>query len=213
MEKFFQRALLNISQFGDTDIFPFPFENHVLFDKPAESIQLLLDLYKNFEERLAQYPPSNISALAPVSYTGFRWATQLDPLWNAFFFGVVLSIGDKIESRRIPKDQETVFSYRFNNDVTSADLFDQASSWRTFMEKSLSVAKDKKFVVTCDISEFYPRLNHHRLENALRQLRLRGDQPTKIMKFLENFSDSYSFGLPIGGPAARILSEFVIKSD
>jgi hypothetical protein len=65
--------------------------------------------------------------------------------------------------------------------------------------------------VICDISEFYPRLNHHRLDNALRQLRVPGDQPFKIMEFLANFSQTYSFGIPVGGPAARILSELVLN--
>ena len=73
------------------------------------------------------------------------------------------------------------------------------------------MASENKFVVTCDISEFYPRLNHHRLDNALRQLSLPGDQAHKIMKFLSNFSGTYSFGLPIGGPAARLLSELLLN--
>jgi hypothetical protein len=211
MKPYFARAIANIAKYGDTDIFPFPIENHIFFDKANESIDLLADLNQNFAERLAQFPPSNARALAPISYTGFRWATQLDPLWNAFFLGLVLSIGDEIEKARITKNEETIFSYRFNADVNSVELFDQNYNWRTFMEKSLALATTRKFVVSCDISEFYPRLNRHRLDNALRQLTLRGDQPTKIMAFLANFSDTNSFGLPIGGPAARLLSELLLN--
>jgi hypothetical protein len=207
----FKRALSNISKFGDTDIFPFPVENHIFYDKADQAAELLLDTYQNFAERLVQFPPSNASALAPVGYTGFRWATQLDPLWNAFFLGLVLSIGDPIERARIPKEENAVFSYRFNADNESLELFDQSYNWRSFMEKSLEMAAASKFVITCDISEFYPRLNHHRLDNALRQLRLAGDQASKIMTFLSNFSGTYSFGLPIGGPAARILSELLLN--
>jgi hypothetical protein len=211
MDTYFKRAIMNISKYGDTDIFPFPTENHIFFDKPAECVSLLLDIYQHFSERLAQFPPSNISALAPVSYTGFRWATQIDPLWNAFFLGTVLSIGNEIEKTRLPKEDEIVFSYRFSQDHENVELFDQNYNWRRFMQKSLQLAAENKFVVTCDISEFYPRLNHHRLENALLQLKLSGDQPSKIMKFLNNFSGTYSFGLPIGGPAARILSELLLN--
>jgi hypothetical protein len=79
------------------------------------------------------------------------------------------------------------------------------------MERSLSLAEKHSFVVLCDISEFYPRLNHHRLENALKHLELRGSQPHKIMEFLQNFSGTYSFGIPIGGPAARLLSELLLN--
>jgi hypothetical protein len=79
------------------------------------------------------------------------------------------------------------------------------------MEVCIQKARVASHVVTCDISEFYPRLNHHRLDNALRQLHLPGDQPSKIMAFLDNFSQTYSFGIPVGGPAARILSELLLN--
>lgn len=211
MRQFFERAVENIVNYGDTDIFPFPIENHLFFDKKKEVVDLLLDLNANFSERIAQYPPSNLSTLAPVSYLGFRWATQLDPIWNAYFLGVVLSIADAIEEARIPIAENKIFSYRIQPSNSRPELFDTDHNWRSFMERSLELARRHKFVVTCDISEFYSRLNHHRLENALRQLGLQGDQPSKIMKFLSNFSDTYSFGIPVGGPAARILSELLLN--
>ncbi len=211
MKEFFERAVINITKHGDTDIFPFPIENHIFFDKAQDVVELLVDINNNFPERLSRYPPSNHSALAPVSYTGFRWATQIDPLWNAFFLGTVLSISEDAESARIPKSDNVVFSYRYAWDEKTGDLFDHAYNWRSFMERSLKIAADAKYVVSCDISEFYPRLNHHRLENALKQLRLKGDQPSKIMDFLSNFSETYSFGIPVGGPAARILSEIALN--
>ena len=211
MKRFFERALANITTYGDTDIFPFPIENLVLYDKTANAIDLLLDIDKNFRDRLAKMPPSNYSALTPVSYTGFRWATQIDPIWNAYLLGVVLSIADEIEARRVAITENVVFSYRFNADVTSPDLFRKECNWRSFMEQSLALAQTKGFVVTCDISEFYSRLNHHRLENALKQLDLRGNQSSKIMDILQNFSGTYSFGMPVGGPAAMILSELLLN--
>ncbi len=211
MKQFFERAISNITTHGDTDIFPLPIENHVFFDKTKDVVELRLDLDHHFSDRLAQFPPSNYSALVPVSYDGFRWATQIDPLWNAYFLGVVLSIAEEIELVRIPKSDLAVFSYRYQWDNTSSDLFDKDYNWRTFMDRSLSLSTQHSFVVSCDISEFYPRLNHHRLENALKHLGLKGNQPSKIMAFLSNFSGTYSFGLPIGGPAARILSELLLN--
>jgi hypothetical protein len=211
MKGFFERAVANITMHGDTDIFPFPIENLVFFDKGANAIELLLDIDNNFHARLAETPPSNYSALTPVSYTGFRWATQIDPIWNAYLLGVVLSIAGEIETRRVPVADIVVFSYRFNADATSPDLFLKDCNWRSFMERSLVLAEAKGFVVTCDISEFYSRLNHHRLENALKQLGLKGNQSSKIMEILQNFSGTYSFGMPVGGPAARILSELLLN--
>jgi hypothetical protein len=79
------------------------------------------------------------------------------------------------------------------------------------MQSSVELSRDYNYVVLCDISEFYPRLGHHRLENALKQIDGSSDYPKKIMDFLSNFSRTNSFGLPIGGPAARILSELTIN--
>jgi hypothetical protein len=211
METFFKRALKNITEYGDTDIFPFPIENRIFFDKQIDCLSLLGDIDKNYFDRITTFPPANVTTLAPVGYTGFRWATQLDPLWNAYFLGLVLSASDELEKERIPKEKEVVFSYRFDSNPDNAALFDTAYNWRSFMEKSISIAKDAKFVVTCDISEFYPRLNHHRLENALLQLSLQPGTTKKIMSFLKNFSDTYSFGLPVGGPASRLLSELLLN--
>jgi hypothetical protein len=209
MKQCFERAVANITAHGDTDIFPFPVENHIFYDKPADVVGLLLDVDNNFRDRLAKTPPSNYSALTPVSYTGFRWATQIDPLWNAYLLGVVLSVAGAIESARISKGEQIVFSYRFDADAASPDLFLKDFNWRTFMERSLLLAQTKNFVVTCDISEFYSRLNHHRLENALKQLGLRGNQSSKIMDLLQNFSGTYSFGMPVGGSGG---SDFVRAS-
>jgi hypothetical protein len=211
MRVHFERAISNIIKHGDTDIFPYPVENLLFYDKKADSIDLLLAIDKQFEENLTRFPPANHNALAPISYPGFRWATQIDPLWNAYFLGLVVSISEQIEKARLPKVDGSVFSYRIEWDENDATLFDKNYNWRTFMEHSLSIASESKFVVVCDISEFYPRLNHHRLENALKQLNLKGDQPHKIMQFLSNFSDTYSFGIPIGGPASRILSELLLN--
>jgi hypothetical protein len=211
MRAYFEQAVANITAHGDTDIFPFPIENHLLFDKPSEVVDLLMDMDNNFNDRLARTPPSNFSALTPVSYTGFRWATQIDPLWNAYLLGAVLSIAGLIESHRIPKENNVVFSYRMHWDHSSASLFHKDYNWRSFMETSLALAGKRSFVVSCDISEFYSRLNHHRLENSLKQLGSRGNQSSKIMSLLQNFSGTYSFGMPIGGPAARILSELLLN--
>lgn len=211
MEIFFRRAIANVTRHGDTDIFPFPIENHVFHDNPDETVALLTELHANFQGWLTTTSPAHEGALTPVSYTGFRWATQLDPLWNLYFLSLVLSIGENIESHRIPKQDKCVFSYRYSWDDSSSTIFDTAWNWRSFMERSLELAKNHQFVVVCDISEFYPRLGHHRLENALAHLNLGSDINNRIMGFLSNFSHTNSFGLPVGGPAARLLSELALN--
>ncbi len=205
------RAISNVADFGDTDIFPFPVENFILFDKKEEVANYLVEKDKDFEQFIIDFPPSNYGTLAPVGYTGFRWATQIDPLWNVYFLGLVLEVAEKIEEARIPVEDQIVFSYRFNSDKKSSSLFRRDIGWKEFLQSSVSAAKDHSFVISCDISEFYPRLNHHRLDNALRQLGTGEHVRSKIMGFLSNFSETYSFGLPVGGPASRILAELTLN--
>jgi hypothetical protein len=211
MEQAIRRAILNVVNHGDTDIFPYPVENRILNDKADEIVAHLLEINADFDKYLTAYPPANYGALAPVGYTGFRWATQIDPVWNVYFLALVIKLGDKIESARLPTAANTIYSYRFNGDESSADLFDRNFGWRSFTENAIKLAKDYKYVVSCDISEFYPRLNHHRLDNALRQLEDADACRLRIMEFLSNFSETYSFGLPVGGPAARLLSELTLN--
>jgi Reverse transcriptase (RNA-dependent DNA polymerase) len=211
MEKYFRQAIANVTIHGDTDIFPFPIENHIFHDSVEDTVKLLEQLHGDFQKWLAGNPPSNEGALAPVSYTGFRWANQLDPLWNLYFLALVLSIAEEIEAQRISTNDLRVFSYRYAWNEKNATIFDTNYNWRSFMECSLRKAGKHAFIVICDISEFYPRLGHHRLENALAHLNLKSDIPSRIEKFLSNFSNKNSFGIPIGGPAARILSELVLN--
>lgn len=211
MREHFQLALRNVTEHGDTDIFPYPVENRIFHDEQEGVLNLLEDYHANFQDYLVRYPPSHISSLAPVSYTGFRWATQLDPLWNLYFLGCVLSIAGEIENVRLPVGENKIFSYRFNPDYDTASLFNRDIGWVQFIERSTELANQYPYVVVSDISEFYPRLGHHRLEAALQQLNLGNDIPSRIKKFLKQFSGTRSFGLPIGGPAARLLSELVLN--
>lgn len=204
-------AVQNVIKHGDTDIFPFPFENHAFFDKQNETVDLVVEYDEKFEEYLNQFPPKNVSSLTPVTYSGFRWATQIDPIWNAHFLAAVIAIGKPIEQARISVDDEVVFSYRFEPNAETGDVFSREVGWLQFMRKSLELSEQHPFTVICDVSEFYPRLGHHRLENALRQVAGQTPYPKRIMSFLSNFSNTNSFGLPIGGPAARLLSEITIN--
>jgi hypothetical protein len=77
MKKSIKAALQNVAGFGDTDIFPYSFEQHVFHDKPELLQKALEGLHKEFDTHIAQYSPDNINTLAPVGYTGFRWRHRL----------------------------------------------------------------------------------------------------------------------------------------
>jgi hypothetical protein len=69
---FFEAAIANIVEYGDTDIFPFPIENHILFDEKQAVLKLLRKAYSFFDECFIDHPPSHISTLSPVGVSGFR---------------------------------------------------------------------------------------------------------------------------------------------
>jgi hypothetical protein len=208
---FFNAALRNVVEHGDTDIFPFPIENHILHDKCKEVSDLLRKARSYFSKCFAQYPPSHINTLAPVSLTGFRSATQQDPFWNVFLLGSSLSIAPQIDAARIPPDKKIIFSYRYNESLSDGKLFRDDIGWSDFIRHSVSMAERFKYVVVCDIADCYQRISHHRLDNALEQLA--GHEPARshIMKVMKHFSNTKSYGLPVGGPAARMLVELVLN--
>lgn len=205
-------AIKNIAEFGDTDIFPLPFERHIFYDKPLLVQAALEDLHSNFGSRLATTPPDNITTLAPVGYTGFRWATQIDPIWNAYYLALVIEMAESIESARIPISQETIFSYRYTSSRDDGRLFDDQIGWKAFMQTSARKTKESAYIVICDISDFYPRIYHHRVENALKWLKAKPEIVKRIVELLGAFSNNVSYGIPVGGDASRLLAELVLNT-
>jgi len=206
----FRRAVANIAELGDTDVYPLPIENPVFFDRPADVVNLLESLHQDFESRLELTPPVNQSALTMIGYTSFRWATQVDPLWNAYLLGITIEVAPALERARRPRTERSVFSYRYHYDARTKRLF-REDGWSDFNDECAKVAERFKWVVTTDIADFYPRVSHHRLENALRLGVPGSDIPGRIIAILGKFSRTASYGLPVGGPAARMLSELLLN--
>jgi len=204
-------SLKNISRHGDTDVFPFPLEKLIFHDKLEDSKALLKEIHANFDDYIARYPPDTLETLTQVGYTGFRWTTQIQPYWNAYYLALVITLAEKIEEQRVSINDASVYSYRFFWNENEAKLFSE-SSWKDYRQRSFYLSEEYEFVVVTDISDFYPRIYHHRLENALNRLPSAGDVPKKIMRLLSSFSKNVSYGLPVGGPASRILSELCLDS-
>jgi len=211
VEDAFIPALRNIADHGDTDILPLPFEIYVFADEQSKCQDILKDLHDNLPDRLATTPPQIIPMLAQVGYTGFRWATFIEPFWNAYYLSLVISVADQIENQRVSDDKNMVFSYRFRPEIGSSKLF-TASNWMRFRRHCLAMSRTSPVIVQTDIADFYPRVYHHRVENALMRLPAAGDVPSRIMKLLNAFSRHVSYGLPVGGPASRILSELALNA-
>lgn len=200
------RALHNIAKFGDTDVFPIPFERNVFFHKHAESKEIIHSIHRSLDEWLANHSATSHECLAQVGYTGFRWASHIEPFWNAYYLALALNVAEKIEETRL--DEDIVFSYRFEWSDEEHKIF-KDSTWMDYRRKSIEHAKESEFVVVADIADFYPRIYHHRVKNAL--LRVTNcDTPSRMEKLLTAFSKNVSYGLPVGGPASRILAELAL---
>lgn len=157
-DRFYYLALKNIGEFGDTDIFPFPIENRVFKDKTSQVITCLKNLDKefgnfidsekkstkkdkNFNEAFKQKLPKLIETVVPIGYSGFRWATQIEPIWNAYYLSLVLSVANKIEAKRIDSGNDlNIFSYRFEPDFSKGSLFKQRIGYQ-FSDKSIDIIK------------------------------------------------------------------------
>jgi hypothetical protein len=202
-------AIKNIANHGDTDIFPYPTENHLLHDKSQDLIDVLLDIDKNFKDRITSIPVLTSKNLSAVGYNGFRYGTQIDPLWNAYLLALVLKIADDLEKKRVASS--IVFSYRYAPDASTGSLFDKSVGWHEFQTTATTHAQQYQFILRCDISDFYPRIYHHRLENAIKTATTKGDATRRIIDLISAISEGPSYGLPVGGPAARILSETLLN--
>ncbi len=210
MKEAFRAAIKNIASHGDTDIFPFPFECHLFHDEPEKCAEVLEHLHANYEECMSTYPPDMIENLSQVGYTGFRWAAQIEPFWNAYYLACVIKLAGQIESQRIHEDAETIYSYRFHWQEETGKLF-KDSTWRDYKKRCIQLSYKNPCVVITDIADFYPRIYHHKINNALSRLPDPGDLRTRIMGLLSSFSRiNVSYGLPIGGPASRILAELAL---
>jgi len=212
MDQWLKAAVGNIARYGDTDVFPHPLEKHLFHDKSMAVREVLLQLHGDFDTYMRTHPPEYETALAVAGYHGFRAVTQIDPLWNAYLLALVLWIAEDIEGARVPREGNIVFSYRFDYDSQNAKLWDDESfGWRRFQEVSLELAQEHNYILKCDISDFYPRVYHHRLENALRRATTNTEATNRILAILQRLSTgNVSYGLPVGGPAARLLSELVL---
>lgn len=209
-EEAIKASIKNIATHGDTDVFPLPFETLVFFDNPLEAEAILKEIHSDLDKALNSRPLTTIPALAQVGYSGFRWATQIDPFWNAYYLALVISIADQIEEQRLPVAEKVVFSYRFKWNEGAGQLFTD-STWLDYRRRAVELAESHQYVVVTDIADFYPRLYQHRIENALKRLPSAGDIPSRLKKLLFGFSKNVSYGLPVGGPASRLLSELALS--
>lgn len=81
--------------------------NDAFFEqKLEETLDILETYHNNIENAIALSPPLTIVELSQVGYYEFRQATLIEPFWNAYFLGLVISIAQDIENIRLKEDEK-----------------------------------------------------------------------------------------------------------
>jgi len=206
-----QRAILHLSQLGDTDIFP-PLFEFKFYAQRADAVAKTLSEYNS-----GQYKSkSAVEILSPKTALAFRIAHQLYATDTLLYTAAVISIAPEIEALRLERT-EGGFSYRYVPDMTKPQLFDRESSYHDWLLHVQELCKhENPFVnptpvIETDISDFYPRIYFHRIEHVLDDAKA----PNSVRKIIEQIIKctraNQSYGLPIGSAASRLLAEGVLN--
>lgn len=204
-------AILNVASFGDTDLFIEPVESRILSVSPAQARSQVLRLHRDLSAGRRTVGPEPLRALFPVGATGYRLGTQIDPIWNLYLLALVILAAPHIERLRMPRALDCVYSYRFVAPDSRGRIFDPDLGWRAFTERTATLATQHGHVVVCDIADFYPRVSVSMIQAALRSMEVPGGLIERLGKVLIRL-DVDRYGLPVGGPASRLLAEALLAA-
>ena len=196
-------ALTHINRYGDTDLFPTPFEyfaiTHSWTNLRSEIEKIDIATYEGRPFR---------RFLIPKQYIGYRVAIQLDPIDTIIYTALAYETAEQIEKNRMPLERKIACSYRVELGA-NGKLFRRNNGWDEFHSKSQELADSGQFknVLTADIADFYNQIGHHRIRNALELAGVDSDRAKNIENLLMNFTRGQSRGIPIGPTASIIFSE------
>jgi len=200
-------ALEHSLRHGDTDIFPLSFEFRAI-QQDWGTVRTYLS-----EQNLLVWQTRPLrECLAPKGPHAFRNVTQLDPLDFLLFCGLVYEIGADLEMRRVPPETSIVFSHRFAP-TQDGRMFDPNVGHRQFLNECSRrlTQPGVSYVAVADIADFYPRIYHHPLQNALAAATVHAAHVGAIMRLLGGWTGRVSYGVPIGSDPARLLAELTIS--
>jgi hypothetical protein len=196
-------ALTHIKRYGDTDLFPTPFEyeaiTHSWTNLKSEIEKIDIETYEGRPFR---------RFLIPKQYIGYRIAIQLDPIDTIIYTALAYEAAEQVEKYRVPIDRKIACSYRVELGA-KGELFRKNNGWDDFHSKSQEFASSGQFehVLTADIADFYNQIGHHRIRNALELAGVDKTRAKNIENLLMNFTRGQSRGIPIGPAGSIIFSE------
>jgi hypothetical protein len=195
-------AFNHVQRFGDSDIFPIPFE----FAAYAAVWPAVRDYLAGVDLAHCEITGS-LKMMVPKHSEGFRGATQLNPFDALLYTALVFESAEAIERFRKPKEVACAYRLEITKEGT---LFQKDSGWSQFhnTSKTLLESKDCEFVLCADISDYYNQISHHRLQGALEQAGVDENRSKVIERFLGNVNAlHHSRGIPVGPFVSILLAE------
>lgn len=194
----------------DVEVFTRPFEVDLLKNTKI-SDEIKQDIKTSLKESQIKgmgFTPISHILVPKKELFDFRKCAIIEPIDELKYLTLALQIADQIETKRPNKSRSQVFSYRFSPD--KGYLFDPKYNYTAFREHVSKKSKQRNVnvVVSCDISNFYDRLNLHRLECVLSSNpKIDKKIILQINELLLFWSGRDSYGIPVGSNASRILAE------
>lgn len=207
-------AINNIIKEGTTDVelFKKPFEIKLLENNEIRQ-EAIKNVVKSIEK--CNFEELKISKIGHVlvpkkNLCDYRKCAWIDIIDEIKYLTLVLLMAKDIEVARDNKSNKKVFSYRLKTKGNNSYIFDNEYNYTSFRNRiaEKSKMKNKRIIVECDISNFYDRLNLHRLESVLLSIEKIDKDAIKLLnEILLFWSNRDSYGLPVGSNASRILAE------
>ena len=221
-------SLANIISDGLDDVLSEPFEIKLL----RKSLEVQNSLKRKAEKKLTTYLQNTASpkslkgafdqlSLLPLSHVlvpkkeafDFRKIAIISPEDLLLYQAIAIMIAEPFEIARRGFARQRIFSYRFKPDAAKGRLFNPVYNLRSFQAKSALMSKQRsnKYIVKSDISNFYDRINIHRLESTLLTMDgLDKHLAQLINQVLLHWARRDSYGIPTGSNASRVLAEVAL---
>ena len=221
-------SLANIIADGLDDVFLEPFEIALLRRSPRDQERLK----KEAEEKLVAYLNCDPSptplrdafdqlSFLPLAHVlvpkkeafDYRKVAIIGPEDLLLYQAIAIMIAEPFERSRRNTATGRIFSYRFKPNAAKGRLFSSGHHLRTFQAKSAFLSKQKSFnyIVKSDISNFYDRINIHRLESTLLTIDGLDKRLVELInQILLHWAKRDSYGIPTGSNGSRVLAEVAL---
>lgn len=189
------------------------------FLPPMPEWDLVLANWDSFRTAIGGLDLDTYAPLDPLSTYAPKKRAQLRPISllhsqdTIIYTALVLILRDAIELQRLPAYLKKSFSYRAPSE--RGVLYKNRGTFESYRKRTTEriALKKTEYVSTVDISDFFPRIYQHRLENAL-EAASRNDRERAavrvLLKLLNKISGGRSYGIPTGPFASRNLAEAVL---